>query len=183
MGGGGWATPWPGRLEPNGRLGRQPRDAVPSTRWPSRRQPPRAAAVQRQAACGCQARNPGGSPTPPSPFTGACADENLESPSHPTSRVLGRWRSLPSPGLGTEMRTGRILKAGLLGPLRGVWQRAEEKTGNGGEGVTDGDANERGKMLKKTKKDEAPGGGGSRACVLWRRRRAGGTAHSRMLAE
>lgn len=25
------------------------------------------------------------------------------------------------------MRTGRILKAGLLGPLRGVWQRAEEK--------------------------------------------------------
>lgn len=81
------------------------------------------------------------------------------------------------------MRTGRILKAGLLGPLRGVWQRAEEKTGNGGEGVTDGDANEKGKTLKK-KRTKPPGGDVSHACVLWRRqRRARSTAHSRMLAE
>lgn len=95
-------------------------------------------------------------PAPPSPFPGACADEKLEPPSRPQAGSWGRWWSLSSPGLGTEMRTGRILKAGLLGPLRGVWQRAEEKTGNGGEGVTDGDANEKGKKFKKKKKGKAP---------------------------
>lgn len=87
------------------------------------------------------------------------------------------------------MRTGRILKAGLLGPLRGVWQRAEEKTGNGGEGVTDGDANEKGKTLKK--KGQSPpavmsamrvscgGVSGGHAALLtrgcWPSRRTGGS--------
>lgn len=49
--------------------------------------------------------------------------------------------------------------------------------------MTDGDANEKGKTLKK-KRTKPPGGDVSHACVLWRRqRRARSTAHSRMLAE
>lgn len=50
-----------------------------------------------------------------------------------------------TPGL-AEVSAGQGPGGRAAGTARGVWQRAEEKTGNGGKEVRDGDANKKGKI-------------------------------------